>query len=405
MRRWAGAWLAATALTLIGTAVAARAVETPLRCHGADGYAASFGGRRTFLLDPAPLLAAKQKLKTDPAQQAAYQALIRKADLALARAPGSVVTKTIVPPSGDKHDYTSLAPYWWPDPSKADGLPYLRKDGEINPARSSAAYDRTAIEHLSDDVRTLSLAYYYSDDPKYAAKTASIVRVWFLDPATAMNPNMNYAQAVPGRELGRAEGVLDSSGFQAVVDGVGLIAPSGALSRAEQTRLEAWFGRYVDWMQASANGKAEDAARNNHGMWFDAQLAGYALFARRPDLAERVATAFPSRRIDAQFNPSGRLPEEMSRTRSLHYSVYALDAAYDVAEIGGCLGRDIWNYAGPGGRGLLRATDYVLGYRSHPGDWPGQEIRPDWAEVEALGVRAARAWPGRIAAAPADVPQ
>ena len=51
-----------------------------------------------------------------------------------------------------------------------------------------------------------------------------------------MNPNMNFAQAVPGRENGRAEGVLDTSGFQQVIDAVGLIAPSGALTAAEIRR-------------------------------------------------------------------------------------------------------------------------------------------------------------------------
>ena len=29
----------------------------------------------------------------------------------------------------------SVGPYWWPDPSKPDGLPYIRKDGHKNPER------------------------------------------------------------------------------------------------------------------------------------------------------------------------------------------------------------------------------------------------------------------------------
>ena len=47
--------------------------------------------------------------------------------------PPSVMDKGVTPPSGDKHDYMSQAPYWWPDPTKPDGSPYIRKDGERNP--------------------------------------------------------------------------------------------------------------------------------------------------------------------------------------------------------------------------------------------------------------------------------
>ena len=52
-------------------------------------------------------------------------------DLSLSDGPWSVMDKQHVPPSGDKHDYMSLGPYWWPDPDKPDGLPYIRRDGEV----------------------------------------------------------------------------------------------------------------------------------------------------------------------------------------------------------------------------------------------------------------------------------
>ena len=60
-------------------------------------------------------------------------ALRAEADQALAEPPRSVMDKPFLPPSGNKHDYISQGPYWWPDPEKADGLPYIRRDGEVNP--------------------------------------------------------------------------------------------------------------------------------------------------------------------------------------------------------------------------------------------------------------------------------
>ncbi|MDG2535492.1 alginate lyase family protein [Sphingomonas sp. HITSZ_GF] len=360
-------------------------------CAGADGFAASFGGRRTFFLAPGTMLRLKAAIATDPATKAAYGALIARAERAMARPLYTVVDKKTAPPSGDPHDYMSLAPYWWPDPAKPGGLPYVRRDGEFNPDRSTDKFDVTDLEGMSADVETLSLAYFFSDDARYAGRAASLVRTWFLAPATRMNPNMNYAQAVPGREEGRAEGVLDTSRLARVVEGIGLIGPSGKLSAEEQKGLEKWFSDYLDWMQTSRNGKAENAARNNHGMWFDAQTAQFALFARRPEMTRAVAEAFGRKRIAPQITPEGKMPLELARTRSLHYSIYALFAAYDVADMAKCMGVDVWNHA-DGGKSLRAATNYLKPYYRKVEAWPLPELRPDAAELDELMRRARGAW-------------
>ncbi|MCW4463402.1 alginate lyase family protein [Sphingomonas sp. BT-65] len=381
--------LAATAAAGAPSAAAAFP-SPPAVCQGSEGYAAAFGGRRTFTLRPGELEAIKASLQSDPAVAQAYRMLIAQADQALARKPGSVLDKRTIPLSGDRHDYVSLAPYWWPDPVNPKG-PYVRRDGQVNPERETNRFDRTALGRLINDTDTLGLAYYYSGDRNYADKAAALVRAWFLDPATAMNPNMNYAQAVPGRENGRAEGVLDTSGFIAVIDAVGLIGPSGALSAEEVKALEGWFSRYVDWMRTSANGKAEAAARNNHGIWYDAQLARFALFARRDDIARRTVAAFAKARIEKQVDPSGALPHELTRTRSFHYSVFTLDAAYHVADSAACMGIDLYG-ADMQGRSLRKATAYVAAYRGRQADWPYKEMKWPAEALDELLTRADAAW-------------
>jgi len=361
-------------------------------CEGVDGHRAAFGGRRTFLVSPTELAATKRLRESDPAKNTVVTDVVKRAKLALTREPGSVMDKLTLPPSGDRHDYLSLAPYWWPDPSKPGG-PYVRRDGDVNPERATAAFDRSALTRMISDSNDLALAYFYTEDPRYARKAAAVVRTWFLDPGTRMNPNMTYAQAVPGIAQGRPEGVLDTSGFSQVIDAVGLIDPSGALKKSEIRALEQWFGRYIDWMRTSPNGKAEQAARNNHSLWYDAQIAHFALFARRPAIAEQVIQDFPSARIAAQFDPSGALPEELGRTRSFHYSLYSLTAAYNVAHLAGCLGYDLWNYSDSQGRSLRKSTEFVAAYRGRPKDWPYKEQEWPAAELEALLRRADAAWP------------
>src|ERR1041385_6443653 len=89
---------------------------------------------RVFLLDAARLQAARSAInQSDKDIQAAWARLQRDAQKALAEAPFSITSKAVTPPSGDKHDYLSQAPYFWPDPKSPNGLPYIRRECERNP--------------------------------------------------------------------------------------------------------------------------------------------------------------------------------------------------------------------------------------------------------------------------------
>lgn len=382
--------LAVAASAMPGAAGAAAAPGGDV-CQGSEGYAAAFEGRRVFSLRPSDLTAIKAALATDTAIDAAYRGLIIRADKALAVKPASVMDKRSIPVSGDQHDYVSLARYWWPNPANPKG-PYLRRDGDTNPEVETNRFDRAALGRMVREADTLALAYYYSGDVKYAEGAARVIRTWFLDPATAMNPNMDFGQAVPGVSNGRAEGVLDGAGFIEVIDAAGLIAPSGALTAAETTALEGWFSRYIDWMRKSANGKGEAAAANNHGIWYHAQLARFALFARRPEVARAVVDGFMKGRVDRQIDASGALPGELTRTRSFHYSLFALDAAFLVADSAACLDTGLYDGTSPKGRSLRKAIEYVAAYRGRRADWPYKEKSWPADYLDEMLLRADLAW-------------
>jgi hypothetical protein len=385
-----GSALLPLALATAAATSPSAAASAPATCQASEGYAEAFGGRRVFALRPADLEAIKAGLPDNPATSAAYRNLIARADKALAVRPASVMDKRSIPVSGDRHDYVSLARYWWPNPANPKGA-YIRRDGDTNPEIETDRFDRSALSRMTRNADTLALAYYYSGERKYAVSAAAAIRAWFLDPATAMNPNMNYAQAVPGVSEGRAEGVLDGASFITVIDAAGLIGPSGALTPAETAALENWFGRYLDWMLKSPNGQGEGKASNNHGLWYDAQVARFALFARKPEIARKIVAAFPKARIAQQVDVSGALPAELGRTRSFHYSLYALSAAYTLADSAACLDIDLYR-AEEKGRSLRKATDYVAAYRGRAADWPYKEQGWPADTLDELLVRADSAW-------------
>lgn len=345
-------------------------------CKGSEGYADAFGGRRTFLLRPDWLATAKQRGVKDPSLAVAWKALFERADAALAGPVYSVVNKTRVPPGSDKHDYISMGPYWWPDPNVPGGEPYIRRDGHVNPERDGDAFDVTSMQKMSSSVEALSLAYYFSDDRRYALKAAELLRTWFLVPATRMNPNATFAQGVPGRTPGRAEGVLDTARLIHVVESIGLLAPSGVLSDTERSGIERWFADYSTWMTSSPTGKEERAATNNHALWYDHQLVLFSLFAHREDVARAVLEAVTQQRIATQIQPDGKMPRELQRTRALHYTIYALRAAAGLAELGRCLNIDLWQARTPDGRSLKVAIDYLVPYVGREAEFPYPDLKP-----------------------------
>ena len=91
-----------------------------------------------------------------PAYATAYHQLIDEAETQMQAKPVSVIQKERAAISGDKHDYLSLARYYWPDPNEPDGLPYIVRDGVSNPELEN--YDRPKLAEMAGRVTTLSLA-------------------------------------------------------------------------------------------------------------------------------------------------------------------------------------------------------------------------------------------------------
>jgi hypothetical protein len=313
------------------------------------------------------------RMNSDPRYTEVLERLRKNAEISRKRGPYSVMDKDDVPPSGDKHDYLSYARYWWPNPDTKDGLPYIRRDGRTNEVLLAKG-DREPIGKLYDDVETLALAGYLFNEPLYSDHAALLMRNWFLNPATRMNPHLRYGQAVPGRNDGRGSGIIDTRHFIRVLDSVALLSQTDAWSDEDQAALVAWMKDYLQWLQTDPMGKDEASEENNHGTWYDAQVAAIAMFVGEREFARQVVERAKTKRIGSCIEPDGSQPEELRRTKGLHYSVFNLSAMSVLARIGEPLGIDLWNYETGDGRSLRRGLDFVMPYLIGEKKWPHEQI-------------------------------
>ncbi|WAC18618.1 alginate lyase family protein [Luteolibacter sp. SL250] len=339
--------------------------------------AAVSGAPTTFSIPPTLLEARLSAWKAgDPSVKPAVNQLIRSADKALGMLPSSVMDKKLLPPGGDRHDYYSFGIYWWPDPEKPDGLPYIRKDGVVNPA-SREGIDSVPFGRTNHAVLTLGLAYFFSGKEAYAAKAAELARVWYLDAGTRMNPNFNHAQAVPGRNDGRGIGLIEASTLPDLMDGIALIRPSEAWTEQDDAGMTEWLGAFYRWLRTSRNGLDQEKASNNHGVYYDVLASHLALYLGKKEEAEKRLRDALVRRVDAQIRPDGKQPHELKRTISFSYTIFNTDAFLQLATLGESVGVDYWNHRGPQGQGLEPAMDLLAPYADREKPWElGQQIKP-----------------------------
>ncbi len=302
---------------------------------------------------------AKKNMNIIPNGITALNSLKKSADKELTKKPESVVDKEITAASGDKHDYISMGPYWWPDLSKPDGLPYIRKDGERNPEISK--YDKDKLNSFIKSVKTLSYAYYFSGEKKYADKVIEFLCVWFLDETTKMNPNLNFGQIIPGRNKnkGRGEGIIETYGFIEMLNCINLLIEDSVLPTQKEKELKQWYSSFLDWMLTSEVGLDEKSSKNNHGISYDVQVTAYAVFTGRLDLARKYINKFAEDRLFKQIEPDGKQPLELARTLALHYSIFNLDHIIDMCYL--AEGLNIWLYGSLSndGRSIEKAVKYV----------------------------------------------
>jgi hypothetical protein len=427
------------------TAAAAAQLPVQIRSHaGAAGSAPA-----TFMWDGAAMLAVRNESqqaqpRANPALRQILQQLAADAKDAASQGPWTVMQKPLTPASGDKHDYMSVGSYWWPctslcnttlfpkpgecnkwndsdlgpkgppfpDCSSSTGLPWYDHDGYHNPLSDQT--DSPQKGQLTAAVEVLTLSAFFLGTDAHAERAAQLLRVWFLNSATRMNPNARFAQGIPGRCDGRGIGLIDfASEWPVILDCIRVLSWLGAWPKADAEAMRGWWVSWLDWVWSSKNGCDERAAKNNHGTNYDVHVLAVAAFVGNSSITAEVCSAVAHTRLDVQIGPNGTLPLEDTRTKSQGYHAYDTAALLELAA--GC--RKSYGPHFPGGDadflynyesekqhvGLTDVMTWLLPYaRTHPAlPWPFTQILPfDHSEYTKIFRLAALApaWRGAHAA-------
>lgn len=325
------------------------------------------------------LIAFKRNLSSgSPEASSIYDELIKRAEEALTRGPYSVTDKTTLPPSGNLNDYWHPAPYWWPDPDKPDGLPYIPKDGLRVPGTEmydpeSEKFDRTRVQRVFDDSITLMLAYEFSRDKRFAEHSVKIFDRFFINKDTAMAPHLLYAQVRMGRNknMGSQTGLIELKDFYFYFDALRLMKKHGLLTESQQESFNCWLTEYADYLQTSKQGVKERRGKNNHGTYYDLHLLSVAAYLGDEGLIYSTIARAASR-ISEQFTVDGEQPDELARTTSKHYCFFNLQGFLYIALYAKNWGVDLFNYEDEEGKSIRKVAEWVLSYWGK--DWPYEQI-------------------------------
>ena len=327
------------------------------------------------VVDYQELEAEKTRLKNDNRKAVqSYSKLIKRADKLLNNEAFSVVNKTGIPPSKDKHDYISIGPYWWPNPETDDGLPYIRKDGEINPEARNNYTDFVENENFLRAIKDLSNAYYLSDNLNYGKRALDLINVWFLNSETKMNPHLNYGQSIPGKNDGRCFGIIEFGGITEVVKFLELAKDNNLLDKKTEEGMFNWLTKYSNWLQNSKLGIEESTRKNNHGTHYDVQLLNILLYLNRIDEVKTHLSTITKARIFSQIEPDGSQPKELARTKSFSYSVMNLHGFLELARLGQKVGVNLWDVESKDGRSIKKGYQYMLPYLINEKKWQYKQI-------------------------------
>jgi hypothetical protein len=308
--------------------------------------------------------------------------IIAQADASLSAPPVHITDERAPLSEGGIHDFYSNGDYWWPNPDTPDGLPYVRRDGESNPGNFDS--HRRILRQMRTHTANLAAGYAITGNEAYAEHAVRLLKEFFLDEATRMNPHLLFAQAIPGICPGRGIGIIDTLHLIDVPMAVEALASSPAMTLGIETGLRRWFADYLCWMSTHPNGIEERNAGNNHAVCWYVQAAVFARFTGNRDMLEYCRKQYREVLLPRQMAPDGSFPRELARTKPYSYSIFVLDNMVTLCQVLSGEDGDLWGFELAGGRGIRKGLDFLYPYLADKDRWP---YPPDVEHFAAWPVR------------------
>ena len=301
--------------------------------------------------------------------------IMEEADWAMHQEPVTVTAESSSLSAGGKHDFFSQADYFWPDPKNPNG-PYINRDGQSNPDNFQA--HRKAMIRFSKVMGALASAYKLTGDTKYVLQAVKHLKAWFIDPATLMNPDLEYAQAVIGVFKGRSYGIIDTIHFMEVAQAVIVMEKDTVFDIAILAGTKKWFAQYIRWLNTSKNGTDEKNAKNNHSVCWAMQVASFARLCGDRAMLDTCSELYKTVFLPNQMGIDGSFPLELARTKPYGYSIFNLDAMATLCQIVSTPADNLWTYETADGRSIKKGMSYLYPFIADKSKWTGKQDVMYW---------------------------
>ena len=204
--------------------------------------------------------------------------------------------------------------------------------------QGSDSYDRSRLQRLFEDTLVLALANAVKPNKKYKDHALSLVRAWFLEPTSRMNPHLDFAQVRMGhnRNFGTGRGIIETKDFYFFLDAINLLDDEKIIIGVQE-----WCAQFFNWLKISPPGKSESSSKNNHGTYYYLQSAALAAFLGEFDDLQQINHRAQSC-IIASIEKDGGQPFEFVRTLSQHYATFNLQGWVNLFTILESAGFEPW---------------------------------------------------------------
>lgn len=332
--------------------------------------------------NPRPLLCNIDQLRsmlntTDKGLANERKTIINRAERHISK-PVQHITDKAKTISGNKHNYESMAIYYWPDPANPSG-PYIVRDGERNP--ESDNYDGPLLNTYRNELLSIAKAYYLTSDKRFSDYANTMLCSWFINGSTMMAPNFDYGQFAPNirNNTGNPGSISEAYYLTDIIEAYSLLCDKDALPQSTRKGFVKWLKQFRKWLTDSDLGKRMRARDNNLGTMYDILLYRISMVTAQKKYRKQIRKTFIPLRVESCITPTGEQPQELVRARAMNYSIYNLGHIVDFCILANADGYNIYRNCSDR---IDAAVAFLMQYKGNKDSFPYQEISPSWEDLE-----------------------